>query len=332
MNFTKQSKYPCVWNPVSGKKLFVSLVSRLLFFLVSYVTSSASIAKSDGDMILIPAGEFVMGSNQVDKKNNWKQYGSREPWYLNEHPEQKVYLDNFYIDRYEVTNRAFMAFVKVDNDRMPEYWLDNGYAYQLKKEKLFSLPVEQLRHLAANVFKFDVDNQQQSKAELIDRMKKRWLSFDALPVTHVSWKDADKYCRFLKKRLPTEAEWEKSARGENGNEFVFGKQWLKGKSNVGEEEWTFGVAPVGSYPQDRSPYGVFDMAGNAYEWVDDWYKPYDGSRYDSPAFGQRYKVVRGSGFGKDGHYFLIHYQRASYRTYLFPHDRKPGQGFRCAKS
>lgn len=293
---------------------------------ISFATEPAS----HKDMALVPAGNFIMGSNKSDPKNQWKEYGSKAPWYLNEHPERQINLPAFYMDKYEVKNQEYREFVSNSGHRIPQYWLNNGYALSLKPEKLQSMPLSALRDIVSNVFKFDVDSTKMNRQQLLQAINKRWQHQDLLPVTHVSWYDADAYCRFTQKRLPIEAEWEKAARGPNGNEFVFGDKWLKGASNTGEEYWEDGPAPVGSYPKDKSYYGVFDMAGNVYEWVADWYTAYPDADYDHPDYGTRYKVVRGSGYGKDGHYFLIHYQRAAYRSRLFPDDIKPGQGFRCA--
>ncbi|MEQ1813817.1 MAG: SUMF1/EgtB/PvdO family nonheme iron enzyme, partial [Candidatus Nitrotoga sp.] len=104
---------------------------------------------------------------------------------------------------------------------------------------------------------------------------------DNLPVMSVTWSDAQKYCTWLKKRLPTENEWEIAARGKQGYEYPWGNVFDIKKTNDGQANDKLAdrnqdnpIAPVGSYPEDKSPFGVMDMAGNVSEWVGDWYQPY----------------------------------------------------------
>ncbi len=92
------------------------------------------------------------------------------------------------------------------------------------------------------------------------------------------------------------------------------------------------LAPVGSYESGRSPYGLYDMAGNAWEWTQDWYQAYPGNRYESDAFGERFKILRGSSFGGIGHYALADFYRAAHRFFAVPEQRFGDAGFRCARS
>ena len=91
------------------------------------------------------------------------------------------------------------------------------------------------------------------------------------------------------------------------------------------------MAPVGSYPSDKSPFEVYDLAGNVSEWVEDWYKPYPGSDYKSDDFGTKYKVIRGAAWGREGHYAIKLFQRGAYRFNLSPDSTLADLGFRCAK-
>jgi len=89
--------------------------------------------------------------------------------------------------------------------------------------------------------------------------------------------------------------------------------------------------PIGRFEDGKSPYGVYDMAGNAQEWVEDWYKPYPGNDFNDKDYGEKFKVVRGGGWGGMGHYSLQVYVRTSFRNTALPDGRFNDVGFRCAK-
>jgi formylglycine-generating enzyme required for sulfatase activity len=283
-----------------------------------------------GEMVLIPAGEFVMGSDKLDTKNQAQEFGASKPWYVDEHPQRKVNLPAFKIDKYEVTNAQYREFVRKTNYWFPPSWKDNGYL--LAPEVLAIADFPTLRRLAADTFHLDMDTRGMERDALMKAIAKQQAKLDNLPVAEVNWFNAHDYCTWAGKRLPTETEWEKAARGSDGREYPWGNDWDQRRLNAGEAgNWEFGVAPVGSYPQGASPYGVLDMSGNVMEWVKDWYEAYPGNSYTHDTFGKKHKVVRGGGWGGVGHYALSQFYRTAYRLYMQPESLFIDVGFRCAK-
>ncbi|OFZ66086.1 MAG: hypothetical protein A2V79_01985 [Betaproteobacteria bacterium RBG_16_56_24] len=280
------------------------------------------------DMVLIPAGNFLMGSNKTGDTGKEKEYGFIEPMFLNEHPLHTVDLPDFLIDRYEVTNAEYKAFVQQTGRSEPPAWIQNGY--NAREDKLKSFNIETLRWAATQYFKLDMDTRKMSREAILAELQKIQQKRDKLPVFNVTWKDADDFCRWIGRRLPTEAEWEKAARGPQGLEFPWGNNWDPKMTNSGADAEDEDEVTVqgGTYSGDKSFYGVYDLAGNVSEWVSDWYKPYPGSDYHSPDFGEKHKVMRGSDAGI-GHYSLSHFFRGAARSHADPAVPNSG-GFRCA--
>ncbi len=240
--------------------------------------------KAPGDMVPVPAGEFVMGSDDIDTEDLAKTYWPvKVRFYEDERPVRKVYIEDYYIDMYEVTNGRYKEFVEAAGYAYPSRWKGGVY------------PDGKADH----------------------------------PATDVSWYDAEAYCAWAGKRLPTEEEWEKAARGTDGRVYPWGNEYDKSKANID----TGRTEPVGNYETDVSPYGVYDMGGSVMEWVDAWYEPYPGNEIGNSKYGKREKVLRGGFAGIPGHYMISRiFSRASFRRYAPPTATGDDGGFRCAKS
>ncbi|MDE3036449.1 MAG: formylglycine-generating enzyme family protein, partial [Nitrospirota bacterium] len=270
-----------------------------------------SLAACQGPMVLIPAGPFLMGSPEGGDSLS------------DEHPQRTVTLRAFWMDRYEVTNADYARFVAATGHPAPK---NASPAVTLW---------EQDRPLAGS---------------------------GQHPVVNIGWQDAAAYCRWANKRLPTEAEWEKAARGTDGRLYPWGNEWDWTRANSAsywagrtvefkdgaewKDFWVNGegariskerglkrevlTLPVGRFPEGASPYGLLDMAGNASEWVQDWYEPYyylkappaDPKGPD----GILLKVARGGSWLKPAKSL-----RTADRDYGFPDDPPSGTGFRCAQ-
>jgi formylglycine-generating enzyme required for sulfatase activity len=210
-----------------------------------------------------------------------------------EYPRHQIELDAFYIDRYEVTNGRYLQFVKATGHRLPQH------------------PKNPARTLWTG-------------DQVSDVVAER-------PVVNVDWHDADAYCAWAGKRLPTEAEWEKAARGTDDRRFPWGNVEPTSKHLNFNQQWIGEktLMPVGSYEAGKSPYGAYDMAGNVWEWVADWY---DDRYYEkSPAKNPKGpdtgtdKVLRSSGWAVETP--LV---RIFTRVKSDPTVRNESTGFRCA--
>ncbi len=232
----------------------------------SIIKAELEYKEGDADMAYIPAGDFIMGSEGT------------EP---DESPLHKVYLDTFYIDKYEVTNAEYRKFFFYDTHRQPSYPFDPS------------------------------------------------LGGDMQPVVGISWKDAFEYCKWAGKRLPTEAEWEKAAKGKSATIYPWGDKWNTDYANNAQTGLNK-TANVGTYPLAASSYGVFDMAGNVWEWCNDYYAKdyYSNSVLKNPKGPKngRLRTLRGGSWFDDPVSL-----RTTARRGENPRMRLSNIGFRCAK-
>lgn len=151
------------------------------------------------------------------------------------------------------------------------------------------------------------------------------------PVVLVSWHSANAYCRWEGKRLPTEAEWEKAARGTDGRVFPWGNKLEATRANI-PNLGLGDTTPVNAFDEGRSPYGLYDMAGNVFQWTSDWFLPYPGNKAPHPNYGETLKVLRGGSFYDCSYYRCgISFQTFN-RISLSPTTQAISAGFRCAKS
>ncbi len=147
------------------------------------------------------------------------------------------------------------------------------------------------------------------------------------PMRGVSWYEADAYCMWLDKRLPTEFEWEKAARGSTDDRlFVWGNGFKRKDANLGKK-----VMPAGSFPKDKSPYGIYDMTGNVSEWTASEYIPYPGSKFKDDNFNRGLKVIRGASYYKRDHGFMKEFAMVAHRNFAPGKILTWDTGFRCAK-
>ena len=259
-----------------------------------------------GEMVCVPSGSFLMGS-QADAISSLLEFDRRvsKEFFRAEYPQHEVFLSSFYIDRYMVTNAQYQLFMQATGHPAPKYW---RIAPDTGGKSPFPVGEKNPDH----------------------------------PVVGVAWQDASAYCKWAGKRLPSEAEWEKAARGGLMGQIYpwpsrikerINSQLSREKANYGgvggPDRWHW-TAPVGSFPPNQ--YGIFDMAGNGFEWCNDWYAEdyYSRSPARNPLGADTglTRVLRGGSWNNNlyGKYQM----RCAYRFHLRPKTRNMVIGFRCA--
>lgn len=257
-------------------------------------------------MVYVPPGPFLMGctAEETDPDPFYPEMDSL----ASARPQRSIYLSGYFIDMFPVTNRQYKEFID-----------DTGYDVPS--------PPEDLPHLWGVAY--------------WDRTTRSYLEgLDDCPVVMVTYYDALAYCEWAGKRLPTEAEWEKAARGTDGRPYPWGwEEDFEQRCNVWDEAaWTNlapltqVLRPVNAYPNGVSPYGCFDMLGNVHEWCSDWY---DDAYYATmPARNprgprtpkHRWRVVRGCGC------YWSSALHVAVRDAKEPWGKNFVTGFRCALS
>jgi formylglycine-generating enzyme required for sulfatase activity len=312
-----------LYNPeVPAERALVSTGGDYVTLPVTLIVTSSSsgdtrIRAADGMvMVYVPAGEFTMGSTDEEVDNALalcnEYYGDCErDWFDDEQPVHAVELDGFWIDRTEVTNAQFAAFLNEEGNQEEGdvTWLDLESEYCLIER---------------------VGGEFRPKSGYGDH-----------PVVKVSWYGAAAYCQWAGGQLPTEAQWEYAARGQEGRMFPWGDELDGTRLNYcdatcdfesADESFDDGyarTAPVGSYPDGASWVGALDLAGNVWEWGADWYGDYPSGRQENPSGPSAgdYRVARGGGWNK---YWSD--VRAAHRSYAPPGNRYDNLGFRCVGS
>ncbi|WP_041596201.1 ergothioneine biosynthesis protein EgtB [Halothece sp. PCC 7418] len=256
------------------------------------VTPSTSTGEVIADLVKIPAGEFIMGSD-IHPQDNAR-------------PAHKVYLDEYWLDRYPVTCGQYRQFIEAGGYQTREWWSAAGWQW------LQNNPVAKPLYWSDG---------------------KEWADH---PVYGVSWYEAEAYANFVGKRLPTEAEWEKAARWHQdlnqSTTYPWGDNFPN--SSHGNYDTRIGqTTPVNAYLAGESDYGCYDLIGNVWEWTADWFSPYPNFQaypyrgYSEVYFDNQHRVLRGGSWATRPWAL-----DSCWRNWYYPHLRQIFVGFRCAKT
>jgi formylglycine-generating enzyme required for sulfatase activity len=217
----------------------------MLGVVLAWLACAAPGAAAPPELALIPGGPALVGSDAAERAFGYAIGGEaarRFRWYDREQPRREVTLPAFLIDWALVTQEQFGAFVRATGHRVP--FISEA---EYREQGFLVHPYEEVLP-----YLWYTDRPPAGKAEH--------------PVVLVSQPDAEAFCRWRGARLPTEEEWEKAARGGDGRYFPWGNAWEPGRLNTAERG-PLATTPARAYPRGRSPYGLFDMAGNVFQWT-----------------------------------------------------------------
>jgi formylglycine-generating enzyme required for sulfatase activity len=255
----------CKLVPIGLACVLVAVAA--IWYFASRGGSNTRVGKDGAPALLVPAGNFTMGDDEAS-------------------PIRKLFVDAFYIDRFETTTARYAKYLEsTGTDKVPDFW-----------------------------------DERAGKGS------------DEMPVIGVSWNEANAYCRWAGKRLPTDTEWEKAARGTDQRPFPWGAAPPTPERanylNDSPGPYDGALSPVGAHAAGKSAYGVDDLAGNASEWVADWYSESftsdDVYNPRGPGAGEK-KVIRGG-----GRYDPANRLSSTARWFASPDTRSDDIGFRCA--
>ena len=294
-------KYRTIHQYIKNRLTFVFLSVYFLIPTYSAFTELPLVVinETDGsEMVLIPSGTYLMGSTLAQTAALiHKDDRLSTDFFHAEHPQHSVSLPAFYIDRSPVSNAQYAVFIAATGHLTPKYWT---HTPQIGAEESFPVGAKNGTH----------------------------------PVVGVSYTDAVAYCEWAGKRLTTEAEWEKAARGRLVNQnYPWGNDSSRNHANTvgawGKDKWLW-TSPIGSFPANG--YGLYDMAGNVFEWCTDWYAAdyYQYSQHQNPQgpeTGQT-RMLRGGSWSNN--LLGIYQMRCTYRFHARPETRNLTIGFRCA--
>jgi len=297
------------------------------------------------DCLPVPGGAFRMGTNAEEEE---RMKAQEVDIYDDEKPAHEVYVSDFSIGKYPVTNLEYAAFYEDKGYATEANWSRDGWAW---RTGTFDSKVPEIedKDLRENYERWLKNRPVELRDKPFYWDNPQWNTPN-LPVIGISWFEAEAYCNWLSQktgktyRLPTEAEWEKTARGVENSIWSWGDQWNGELCNNADKETREKLnrtSPVGIYPQGASDYGALDMMGNVWEWCSDWYdeelyqrsSPVDQKRTEETvkdpqgAPSGTARVVRGGSW-----YFDRNVARCAVRYWVIPVDFNINLGFRVVLS